>query len=164
MDISNLKFPGARTQKTALAVFICIVVLHLIGFDSPFYACIAAVICMQDSFENTVKMGKNRMIGTIIGGIAGVLATSIFFMYNNYYFNAIVITILAMTVIHICHLLKKPGAVSIACIVLLANTVLIKQEPSYIYTITRVIETFLGIIITTIINRYIFPYKKTEPK
>ena len=28
------------------------------------------------------------------------------------------------------------------------------------YTIIRILETFLGIIIATLVNRFIFPYKK----
>lgn len=153
---------GARVQKTALAVFISIIISHLLGGKSPFYACIAAVICMQDSYENTVKMGKNRMIGTVIGGIAGIFATYIFFKYNNYYFDAAVISLLCIVVTYICNLLKKPGSITIACIVLLANTVLIKQEPSYMYTIVRVLETFLGIIVATLVNKFVFPYKKEK--
>lgn len=158
----KLKFPkvGARIQKTALAVFICILISHLLGGKSPFYACIAAVICMQDSYKNTIKMGKNRMIGTIIGGIAGIFATFIFFTYNNYYFDAAIISLLCIVVIYCCNILNKPGSVTIACIVLLANTVLSKDEPSYMYTIIRILETFLGIIIATLVNRFIFPYKK----
>ncbi len=131
----DFNFPkvGARIQKTALSVFICIIISHLLGGKSPFYACIAAVICMQDSHENTIKMGKNRMIGTIIGGIAGIFATFIFFTYNNYYFDAALISLLCIVVIYYCNLLNKSGSVTIACIVLLANTVLSKDEPSYIY-------------------------------
>lgn len=160
----KLKLPkiGGRIQKTALAVFICIIVSHLLGGKSPFYACIAAVICMQNSHENTIKMGTNRMIGTIIGGIAGIFATFIFFKYNNYYFDAAIISLLCVVVIYCCNLLNKPGSVTIACIVLLANTVLSKDEPSYIYTIVRVLETFLGIIVATLVNRFIFPYKKEK--
>ncbi len=158
------KFPkvGARIQKTALSVFICMIISHVLGGDSPFYACIAAVICLQNSHENTVKMGINRMIGTMIGGIAGVLSTFLFIKFNNYYLDAIIVSLLCIVVIYVCTLLKKPGSVTIACIVLLANTVLIKGEPSYIYTINRILETFLGIIVATLVNRFVLPYKKEK--
>lgn len=155
---------GARIQKTALAVFLSIMISHFLGGKSPFYACIASVICMQDSYKGTIKMGINRMIGTIIGGLAGIFATFIFFKYNNYYFDAALISLLCIVVTYLCTLLKKPGSVTIACIVLLANTVLIKQEPSYMYTIVRVLETFLGIIVATLVNRFVFPYNPEKNK
>ncbi len=153
---------GARIQKTALSVFICMIIPHLLNMEYPFYACIAAVICLKDSHENTIKMGVNRMIGTLIGGCAGILSTFLFLKFNNYYFECIVTSLLCIVVIYICKVLKKPGSVTIACIVLLANTLLIKQEPNYIYTINRIIETFIGIIVATLVNRFIFPYKKDE--
>ena len=153
---------GARNLKTALAVTLCIGFFELIHRQYPFYACIAAVICLKDSHENTVKMGVNRMIGTLIGGCAGILSTFLFLKFNNYYFECIVTSLLCIVVIYICKVLKKPGSVTIACIVLLANTLLIKQEPNYIYTINRIIETFIGIIVATLVNRFIFPYKKDE--
>ena len=74
---------GARIQKTALSVFICMIIPHLLNMEYPFYACIAAVICLKDSHENTVKMGVNRMIGTLIGGCAGILSTFLFLKFNN---------------------------------------------------------------------------------
>ena len=159
-----LKLPkvGARIQKTALSVFLSMIISHLLGGESPFYACIAAVICLQNSHESTIKMGINRMIGTIIGGIAGVFSTFIFIKYNNYYVDAMVISLLCVVVIYLCTILKRPGSVTIACIVLLANTVLVRGEPSYVYTINRILETFLGIIIATLVNKFIFPYKPYE--
>ena len=51
---------GARNLKTALAVTLCIGFFELIHRQYPFYACIAAVICMKDTVENSYKMGKSN--------------------------------------------------------------------------------------------------------
>ncbi|MGL5615243.1 MAG: FUSC family protein [Sarcina sp.] len=160
MEKLSLPKLGARNLKTALSVFICIIVFELLGAESPFYACIAAVICMQDSYENSIIAGKNRMIGTFIGGLAGILATFFLTIYNNFWFSTILVSLLSIAVIYCCSLLKKPAAVNIACIVLFANTVLLRDVPSYTYTINRIFETLIGIIIATLINRYVHPYKK----
>ncbi|MGL4742414.1 MAG: FUSC family protein [Sarcina sp.] len=162
MNIGKLPKVGARNLKTALAILLSILVLKLLHFESPFYACIAAVICMSDSYENSIKMGKNRMIGTIIGGLFGTLATIILSKYNVFWLKALLIFVFIIVVIYICTLLKKPGSVSIACIVLLANLLLDRNYSNYIYTLSRIVETFIGIIIAVLINAYVFPPKKKE--
>ena len=162
MDKYKLPKIGARNLKTALAIFLSIMVLKLLGFDSSFYACIAAVICMGDSFENSLKMGKNRMIGTLIGGCVGLFATFLLSYYSNFWFETILITGLSIIVIYICTLLNKPGSVSIACIVFLANLLLTRDYSNYVYNISRIFETLVGIVISIIINIYIFPPKDAK--
>lgn len=162
MEKMSLAKIGARNLKTALAVFLCIVIFRIFGDESPFFACIAAVICMQDSYENSIVAGKNRMIGTCVGGAAGVLETFILLQYNSPWFSAVTVSLLCIIVIYVCNLLKKSGAINIACIVLFANTVVTRDITSYTYTITRITETLIGIIIAILINRYILPYKKSN--
>lgn len=160
MDINKLPKIGARNFKTALSIFLCIVVLKAFGFESPFYACIAAVICLTDSYESSIKMGKNRMIGTVIGGSFGLIATIILSVYNTFWLRAIIIFVFTIAVIYVCTLLKKPGSVSIACIVLLANLLLNRDYSNYIYTFSRIIETFIGVVIAVAVNAYVLPLNR----
>jgi len=51
-----------RNLKTALSVFLCIVILRFFNINYPFYACIAAVICMQSSIFDSFTTGKNKAI------------------------------------------------------------------------------------------------------
>lgn len=161
MFTNKLPKIGARNFKTALSIFLCIVILNLLGFESPFYACIAAVICMADSCENSIKMGKNRMIGTIVGGAFGTLATIILSKYDTNVLRTLIICSFTILTIYVCTILKKPGSVSIACIVLLANLLLNRDYSNYIYTLSRIVETFIGIVIAVGVNIYIMPPKKT---
>jgi len=64
-----------RNIKTALAVFICVAVFAMMGPNfNPLFAAVAAVITMESNIEETVESGWNRILGTIIGGAAGMLA------------------------------------------------------------------------------------------
>lgn len=162
MFTNKLPKIGARNFKTALSIFLCIIVLNLLGFESPFYACIAAVICMTDSCETSIKMGKNRMIGTIVGGAFGMLATIILSKYDTNVLRTLIICSFIVLSIYVCTLLKRPGSVSIACIVLLANLLLNRDYSNYIYTLSRIAETFIGIIIAVGVNVYIMPPKKKK--
>ena len=160
MFTNKLPRIGARNFKTALSIFLCIIVLNLLGFESPFYACIAAVICLTDSCDTSIKMGINRMIGTIVGGSFGILATIILSKYDTSFLRTSIICIFTVFTIYVCTILKRPGSVSIACIVLLANLLLNRDYSNYIYTFSRILETFIGIIIAVGVNVYIMPPKK----
>jgi uncharacterized membrane protein YgaE (UPF0421/DUF939 family) len=140
---------GSRNLKTAISVFICIIVFQLLKRPYPFYACIAAVICMQNSVHNSFVAGKNRMIGTIIGAVIGIMF-SIFIGQN-----AIVTGLGIVLVIYLCNFFNYDGSVSIACVVFLAIMTNLKEGTSYMYAINRVFDTFVGIIVAILVNKYI---------
>lgn len=163
-QLNKRKFPkiGARNFKTALSILLCMIILPLLGFDSPFYACIAAVICLTDSYESSIKTGLNRMIGTIIGGCFGMLATIILSKYSDGILKIAIIFIFTILTIYVCTILNKPGSVSIACIVLLANLLLNRDYSNYLYTFSRIIETFIGVVIAVVVNAYILPKNRKK--
>ena len=64
MEKLDLPHIGSRNIKTALSVLIC-----LIFWPNSLFAAIAAVICVQSTIENSLKIGLNRLIGTLLGGV-----------------------------------------------------------------------------------------------
>ena len=149
---------GARNLKTALAVTLCIGFFELIHRQYPFYACIASVICMKDTVESTFSMGKNRLIGTLLGGLIGVL---FIFIVDNILFlqsiNSLVTAVGVIGAIYLCNIIKKPGSVTICCIVFIGIMINYDGPASYSYAIGRSIDTSIGIIIAIFINKYINP-------
>ncbi|KYH28429.1 MULTISPECIES: FUSC family protein [Clostridium] len=149
-----MKKVGMRNLKTAISVFLCILIIRMFrAFDSPFYACIAAVICMQSSVYETFKTGKNRMIGTFIGALIGFIFALI--QPGNSFLVAIGIVIL----IHICYILGYNKSISIACIVFIAIMVNLDDTTPLSYSIHRLIETFIGIFFAVLVNYFIYPPK-----
>lgn len=140
---------GARNLKTAIAVFISLIICKLLKQTYPFYACIAAVICMQNSVENSFVIGKNRMIGTIIGGILGYLLSVLF---GN---SSVMCALGIIIVIYICNLLDKKGSVVISCIVFIAIMINLKDVSAFEYAVFRVIDTLIGILVAILVNKYI---------
>ena len=64
---------GLRMIKTSIAVFLCFLIYVLRNEQGiVFYSCIAAVLCVQQDSRDTLRVGKNRMEGTIIGGVSGM--------------------------------------------------------------------------------------------
>ena len=73
---------GGRIWKTVIAVFLCFVLDTIRKTGVPFYAAIAAILCMQRSQQDSIWQAKNREIATIIGGIWGML----FLLFERYVF------------------------------------------------------------------------------
>jgi len=144
---------GMRNLKTALSVFLCIVILRLFNIDYPFYACIAAVICMQSSIFDSFTTGKNRMVGTFIGALVGLIFALI--EPRNPFLSAIGV----MVVIYICNLIGKNKAITIGCVVFLGIMINLIDTTPLVYSTTRLLETFVGIAISVIVNYLVSPPK-----
>lgn len=64
--------PGLRAVKSALAVFLCLLVSIPLHRESPFFSCIASIVCMQPTWEKSLRTGFHRFYGTVLGGTARV--------------------------------------------------------------------------------------------
>lgn len=164
--MKNLSIPkvGLRTIKSAISVFLCLLLLP----NEPFFACLTAVICLQDTVANSVQMGINRGGGTILGGILGLIFLYIcrFFSFNisntliSKLLVYIIISLGIIAVIYICNIIKRPGAINIACIVFLGVTTAHAYADPIFYATNRTFETIMGIIISILVNKFITPPKK----
>ena len=67
---------GMRNVKTALAIFVCLLLYQFVPGNAS-YACIAALIAMQSTLEESWSQGRNRLLGTFIGGIFGAAFASL---------------------------------------------------------------------------------------
>ncbi|BES65464.1 hypothetical protein SANA_19030 [Gottschalkiaceae bacterium SANA] len=140
---------GLRNIKTAVAVSLCIILFQLLDRPYPFYACIAAVICMQRSVEHSFRVGRDRMIGTILGGLIGL---GVYLVFGPvWYATGLGIVV----VIALCNYFGKQSSVAIACIVLIAITTNLKEVTAVVYAANRVMDTLIGIVIALGINRLI---------
>lgn len=152
---------GLRNLKTALSVVLCILIINFLNMDNPFFACISAVICMKDTIPGTWTMAIDRFLGTLIGGLIGLV-----FLFTLQYLpslnhpNAIIIGIGVIICIYICTLIEKPGAVTICCIVFISILINYSGSESYHYAIQRTFETFIGVAVAILVNKFISPPKE----
>ncbi|SHH54459.1 Uncharacterized membrane protein YgaE, UPF0421/DUF939 family [Clostridium collagenovorans DSM 3089] len=146
---------GMRNVKTALSVSLCVLITNLIGLDSSSIsiACIAAVITMESTIYNSYVVGKNRLIGTIIGSIIGLIVSLV--APNNIIFIGLGI----VCIIYLCDLLNYQRSISIACVVFIVITVSLTNKNPLIYSVSRVMETSIGIIVAVGVNFFFFPPK-----
>lgn len=146
---------GMRNIKTSLSVFLCLLFFELINRDNSIFACIAAVICLQNTVLDSMEKGVARILGTIIGGVVGAL---VIFIVNTYFGDKILIFIIPlgiMLLIQICVSLNLKQSVVICCVVYLSIMITKNHQGGYVlYTINRVIDTSIGIIFALLVNRY----------
>lgn len=149
--MDKLEFPklGMRNIKTGLSVFLALIVSYAIGRSDPFFGCITAVICMQQTKEETWSSGFQRWIGTCIGGLIGFIVIEILSLFDFYQIlRLFVIPIGVCLLIYTCVLFKIKGSAAISCIVFI-NVVLHMDramDDSSMYVIDRLIDTFIGIL------------------
>lgn len=142
---------GMRNFKTAVAVFFCVIISKLLKLEYPFYATIAAVVTMQNSVTASIKAGGNRMLGTFVGALIGMICALI------EPGSAIIASLGIIIVIYLCDRLKWNESIAIASIVFSAIMLNVKQNNAVTYSVNRLLDTFIGITIAIIVNFIIFP-------
>lgn len=147
---------GMRNIKTAIAVCICILISKLLKMEYPFYAAIAAIVTMQNSVTGSYKAGRQRILGTFVGALVGMVCASI------QRGSAIVSALGIIIVIYFCNKLKWNKSTSIACIVFTAIMLNIGNKAPFLYAFNRLLDTFIGINVALIVNHFIYPYKYLE--
>ena len=146
IEISQLPNLGLRNIKTALSIALCVLLYYVIERDGALLATIAALICMQDSVEKSVREGANRMIGTVLGAFESNVA-----VWLGLIFLGIVIFI------YLCNLFKIRDSIIIGCVVFLIIVLEAETKMSpLLYSIHRVLDTFIGIIIAVMVNYFLF--------
>lgn len=152
----KIKKVGMRTIKTAIAVSLTIGISQLLRLKSPFFAGIAAIVAMQTSVSESLNTGKSRMYGTIIGGIVALLFSL------SLPENSLLIGIGVLVVIYICNMLKFKEAASLSTMVFLSIILNQQENNRFNYAFYRTLDTWVGLVIGTLINYFILPPNMEE--
>lgn len=147
---------GFRAIKTAIAVTICAFISMFLKHEDIFCACIASVICMEQTCEQTLDTGINRFIGTMVGGIIGYVALEVCCMSPYYeWIRLCALPMCILLVVYTCNFINKKFAVSIGCVVVIV--ILSRSGDSTAtalnYVIQRVCDTLVGIGVAMAVNR-----------
>lgn len=144
---------GMRTIKTVIAVILTLIIADFLNLNSPILAGIAAIMTIETTVSETFISGKNRMYGTVLGAVVGLIIT--FIAPKNY----IVVGIGLIVIISICNTFEWEKAVRMSMIVFLV--IILDYEEGYrlTYALNRTFDTFLGVIVGTSINYFLRPPK-----
>ena len=160
MSLKSVKIPGVgmRNVKTALAAAFCAFIYYF--FDrSPAFACIGAIFGMGSDMEDSRKNGGNRLFGTLIGGLLGMVLFRLYLFIEptgKYTLWLVPLTFIGTVIlIVLCQMFwvggVQPGGV-VLCI-LLFNT----PVATYIsYALNCILDTTIGVLVAWAVS-YIFP-------
>ena len=144
---------GMRTLKSGLAVFLVIVLFHLLKWDGIQIAALSAVFSLREDFGKSVHFGSSRVLSNSIGGFYALL----YFILNdlfshNFWVTLIFIPIFTMlTIMTNVSFNNAPGVISgVATMLIIALSV--PAGDSIFYALQRVFETFVGVFISVIVN------------
>lgn len=146
---------GTRTVKSALAAMLCAMLYFPFG-RNPTFACIGAIFGTGCGMRDGWLYGGNRLIGTVIGGVVGML---LYAFYLQFYpagghhwllfpllFAGVVVLILA------CQIFHWPGGIQpggvVLCIILFNTPV----ETFVAYSLNRMLDTGIGVLVALLLT------------
>lgn len=169
--MKKIKFPriGQRIIKSGAAVMLCFLVYQL----SPrkgilFYMALAALQCMQQDHASTRSMARQRISGTLIGAIYGLI-TILLQQYLllplelPYLCYCLLLTLCVMACLYTAVILKFKSAAYFSCVVYLSVTMVhIGDENPYLFVLNRVVDTLIGVAIGMFVNHFHLPCRKNK--
>lgn len=141
--------PGLRMIKTVAALIICFVISELCSFVDATTAAIACIVCLQQNINNTWRNSINRAIGTSIAGVYAFVFLRLFVhvcrLDPERIFYHVLVAIAVIPLMKFLLMIKKPGSITIACIVFVLICISSERENALSYTASRVLDTLIGI-------------------
>lgn len=162
----RLPMPGQRIMRSVLAAFLCLLIYYLRGRQgAPFYSIIAALQCIQPYTANMLKVGKNRITGTLIGAFWGSIALfgTLFVTGGEPHYDEnmtyyLVLAAFIGIVLYSTVLLKVRESAYFSAVVFLSITMNhIGDVNPYLFVFNRTLDTTIGVGIAIFSNSIHLP-------
>jgi hypothetical protein len=150
---------GKRVLKTCAAVMVCLFISLVSGnMTSIPIKSVSAIVTMQTTQGDSIHTAVFRVLGTIIGGIVGVLTVVIglFIPYYDQGLFVVVIPVMLLLNLYLCNLLKMQDSCTISCVVTIIVAARLTSDASVadslLFTLFRLTDTLIGVIVGTVVN------------
>lgn len=141
---------GMRIVKTSLAITISVYIVTWLNLDSPFFAAVGALIAMQGNLVESLAMAKYRILGSIFGGGMGV--AGVYLAHGN----PLAIGLGAGLIIFIANKIKWQQTIVLSTVVFTSIMLRDSGDSAILFSISRVINTLVGIVVAVVVNYSIF--------
>ena len=164
-----MKLPpiGMRIIKSALGVFFCFMIYQLRGQRGmPFYSALAVLWCIQNHTKNTFSNALQRVVGTAVGAIFGLL-----FILGKIYIvdlgygivHYLVLSLFVIPVIYTTILLHRGNTSYFSCVVYLSIVVNhLTDENPFLFVWDRSLDTLIGVGVGLLINGISLHYRRNN--
>lgn len=153
---------GMRVVKTLVSVSMIVIIYSLID-RNPCFACIGAVFGMGKVLTGGLKSGGNRFIGTLVGGMLVIPTYWLMYVSNLRIPNWVCLMLGLFLILYISQLLGAHDAIQPGTVVFFVVLYTVTSERYIAYTVARIIDTGLGVLLSLIINK-IFPSPLEDEK
>lgn len=159
---------GQRITKTAIAVFLCLLIYYIRGYRGetmPTEAMITAIICMQPYVRDTRDYAWNRLAGTLIGAVWGLLFLLLLLVFPHMGSNLpLLYARMALGVLvslYTAVLIRKPDTASLAAIVFLCVVIAFPDiEHPLRRALLRILDVLIGTFVAIGVNVFRLPREK----
>ena len=154
--VMNIPIAGMRVIKTALAVFLCLIISDFTNSQQFTYAAIVAIVCMQKDWGNSINESMKRIVATLFGvafgyftvisaGWMGILNAGVI----RYAYSAFMMVLLINTLL----IIEKHNVTAVASIVFISVASINDPHinPGH-FALVRMVDTFVGIGVSLIVN------------
>ncbi|TJY38902.1 hypothetical protein E5161_19795 [Cohnella pontilimi] len=145
----NRLIPSTRTCKAVLAAVLSWVIASRTGAEHPFFAPLAAILCLQVTVEKSIRMGFQRMLGILVGVI---LASIFVHAFGTHWWSLALLLLIGLTIGQAFRLPQYTN-MQIGTSALLVLT--IGTDASY--GIDRIVETLIGAAVAIVVNMTVLP-------
>lgn len=152
---------GMRTVKTGLAVFLLAVLFSFRGFDGLQIAALSAVFSLREDFDKSVHFGSSRVLSNSLGGFYALLYLWLMdFFPGQSWVTLIFIPIFTMLTIMTNYAMNNKAGIVSGVATMLIIALSIPAGDSFLYALSRVLETFVGVFVAILVNSDIDKLRK----
>lgn len=162
---------GMRMIKTALAVFLALLLEPILLNSNGFYGGIATIICMKKTWKDSYVAGRDRIVATLIGGFSGWIFLELTKFFGLQIENAIspqeflrsfLLAATVLLVIYLTLYIEQSSTTVLSCVVFLSIAVNHANDVSALaFATQRVLATSLGIFIAVFVD-WLLPNKNVD--
>ena len=139
-----------HSAKTALAAGLCWWLALRFGLHDGYWGSISAIIVLQSNMGATVSASRDRLIGTLIGGVFGFSFSLFGVLPWNY-----VLAVLAALIV--CAMMGLRASSRLAAVTITIIMLVQKPGSRWGLALDRVGEVVLGIVVALVVTTLVLP-------
>lgn len=147
---------GLRIIKTGIAVTVCVAASNVLHLSHPYLAVIATVLSMGKSVDTSVRSGKNKMIGVLLGSALGcglaMLSAG----------NAGLCGVGIIILLYLCQLFRLTDASTLTCFAFAAVMFSATGPEPWNPAVMCAENALLGIAVAVVVNLLVIPPNYSE--
>jgi len=151
------------TAQLAISVGICVLLSYILApaYYQTMTACIASLLCTQDTPVSSWKAGLIRLLITFIGGVAGIGVVGLDLLFDNFWIFVILCAAGVFVTIMLCGIANTPAiSARIGAVTFVLVTLTRKGTDRIFYAAFRFASTLCGVLVVMLVTAAFAAWKK----